>query len=170
MQEATVRLLIVDDEPSIRTSMSHVLIEFGYRVRSAVDGYSALQEIRQEIPDIVLSDLNMPGMSGFELLSIIRSRFPGIRTIAMSGSFCGDEVPCGVTADAFFQKGSSIGSLLRVLNALPSQERKLSRHSYPLEPVGNQSMGHTMGGDTGVAIARPERRGGFIAQAGDGPA
>lgn len=168
MQEAKVGLLIVDDEPSIRTSMSHVLIEIGYRVRTASDGFSALQEIRQEIPDIVLTDLNMPGMSGFELLSTIQSQFPGIQTIAMSGSFCGDEVPCGVAADAFFQKGSSMGSLLRIMETLPKPEQKLSRQSYPLESVGFQSIEHTMGGDAGVAIARPERRGGFIAQVDGG--
>ena len=53
----------------------------------AEDGFSALAEIRKEVPDILLSDLNMPRMSGFELLSVVRRRFPSIRTIAMSGAF-----------------------------------------------------------------------------------
>jgi DNA-binding NarL/FixJ family response regulator len=43
-----------------------------------------LVEIRKEIAEIILSDLNMPGMSGFELLSLVRARFPSIRLIAMS--------------------------------------------------------------------------------------
>ena len=51
-----------------RGVLSHVLSEMGYRVRTAEDGFSALAELRKEIPDILLSDLNMPGMSGFELL------------------------------------------------------------------------------------------------------
>ena len=59
--------------------MSHVLTEIGYRVRSAEDGFSALREMRHEVPDILLSDLNMPGMSGFELLSVVRRRFPRSR-------------------------------------------------------------------------------------------
>src|ERR1035441_7621567 len=112
-------LLIVDDEPTIRESLSLVLTEIGYSVRSAEDGFSALREIRNEVPELLLSDLNMPGMSGFELLSVIRRRFPAIRTIAMSGSFTGDEVPSGVAADAYFQKGSSIAALLRIMETLP---------------------------------------------------
>lgn len=43
--------------------------------------------MRDEFPEFLLSDLNMPGMSGFELLSVVPRRFPSIRTIAMSG-FC----------------------------------------------------------------------------------
>ena len=72
------KLLIVDDEASIRKSMSDVLAEMGFRVRSAEDGLSALRELQEDIPDILLSDLNMPGMSGFELLSMAAA-FPRSR-------------------------------------------------------------------------------------------
>jgi CheY-like chemotaxis protein len=115
-QDPLARLLVVDDEPSIRTSMSQVLTEIGYSVRSAQDGFSALAEIQKEIPEIILSDLNMPGMSGFELLSLVRRRYPAIRLIAMSGAFSGDEVPSGVAADAFYQKGSGVRSLLKIIS------------------------------------------------------
>lgn len=118
------RLLIVDDEPAVRKSISFLLAEIGYSVRSAVDGFSALRELREEIPDMLLSDLNMPAMSGFELLRVVRHRFPAIQVIAMSGAFCGDEVPSGVAADAFYQKGSSIGALLRIIEGLPLTERR----------------------------------------------
>jgi CheY-like chemotaxis protein len=107
MPNTKARLLIVDDEPSIRNSLSLVLAEIGYPVRSAEDGLSALLELRNDVPDILITDLNMPGMSGFELLAVVRRRFPSIHTIAMSGAFCGNEVPSGVAADAFYQKGSS---------------------------------------------------------------
>ena len=117
------RLLIVDDDSSIRESLSFVLAEIGHSVRAAEDGLSALIEIRKEIPDIILSDLNMPGMSGFELLSVVHRRFPAIPVIAMSGAFSGDEVPSGVVADAFYQKGSSLGALLMIMGALPRMER-----------------------------------------------
>ena len=134
MPDAKARLLIVDDENSIRVSMSHFLIEIGYRVQTASDGYTALAKIHEEIPDILLSDLNMPGMSGFELLSVVRSHHPAIRVIAMSGAFSGDEVPSGIAADAFYQKGSSMGSLLRIMEALPRPDR-LAPH--PADPQPN---------------------------------
>jgi len=123
MPETKASLLIVDDEPSIRESLSFVLTEVGYSVRATEDGFSALIEIQKEIPDIILSDLNMPGMSGFELLSVVRRRFPAIPMIAMSGAFSGDEVPSGVVADAFYQKGSSLGALLMIMGTLPRMER-----------------------------------------------
>jgi DNA-binding NtrC family response regulator len=129
MHDTKARLLIVDDEPSIRTSLSQILAEIGYRVRCAEDGFSALLELRQEIPEILLTDLNMPGMCGFELLAEVRKSYPAIHTIAMSGAFCGDEVPSGVAADAFYQKGSSVGSLLRIMEALSSAERTASKQS-----------------------------------------
>jgi CheY-like chemotaxis protein len=100
MPNAKVKLLIVDDEASIRTSLSLIFATFGHSVRSAEDGFSALSQIRDEMPDILLSDLNMPGMSGFELLSVVRRRFPAIQVIAMSGAFSGDTVPTGIVADA----------------------------------------------------------------------
>jgi DNA-binding NtrC family response regulator len=127
MNETKANLLIVDDEPSIRMSLSHVLAEIGYRVRTAEDGVTALVAINEEVPDILVSDLNMPGMSGFELLANVRRHFPATHTIAMSGAFSGTEVPSGVAADAFYQKGSSLGSLLRMIENLPSHGRVLVR-------------------------------------------
>jgi CheY-like chemotaxis protein len=124
--DCPARLLIVDDEPAIRTVISQVLTGMGYQVRSAEDGTSALAEIRNQIPDIVLSDLNMPGMSGFELISIIHRSYPSIQVIAMSGAFSGEEAPSGLAADAFYQKGCGPGSLLKIIRALP----RLDRISY----------------------------------------
>lgn len=107
-------------------------------MRFAEDGLSALREIRQESPEILLTDLNMPGMSGFELLTEVRSLFPAIKVIAMSGAFCGSEVPPGVLADAFYQKGSSVSTLLQILRALPHMKCRPFEHpaSVHLSPFG----------------------------------
>jgi len=86
-------LLLVDDQALTCACLSELLARHGYGVRSAPDGFSALAEIREDIPDLVLSDLNMSGMSGFELLSVVRRRFPSIRVIAMSGC-CLYQTPC----------------------------------------------------------------------------
>ena len=63
---------------------------FGFSVRVAEDGFVALKILREVLPDLILTDLRMPGMSGFELLSIVRRRFPHIptiATIAISGEY-----------------------------------------------------------------------------------
>jgi DNA-binding NtrC family response regulator len=122
MSEAKPRLLIVDDEPYIRSSMSEILTEVGYRVRSASDGRAALAEIRREAPEVLLSDLNMPGMSGSELLPLVRREFPRIRLVAMSGAYSGEKVPAGVLADAFYPKSASVDHLLEIMESFAAQK------------------------------------------------
>lgn len=77
----------------------------------------ALAEIRREAPEILISDLNMPEMSGFELLPLVRSEFPRIRLVAMSGAFSGEEIPLGVPADAFYPKGAGVARLLGIMES-----------------------------------------------------
>jgi len=93
-------------------------------VRCAADGLAALVEMNEEVPEILLSDLNMPGMSGFELLSAVRRRFPAVRVVAMSGAFSGHQVPDGVTADAFYAKGNGVAVLLKAIESLPVANRQ----------------------------------------------
>ena len=156
MPDTKLKLLIVDDESSIRTSLSCLLTEIGYRVRTAGDGFSALAEIRAEIPDILLSDLNMPRMSGFELLSVVRRRFPSIQTIAMSGAFSGNEVPSGVAAHGFYQKGSSLGSLLKIMGALPQPDSLPQNHPAMLAPISMPRNEEGISGEAYATISCPE--------------
>lgn len=86
--------------------------EFGYSVRCAENGFTALVAIGLETPDILLSDPNMPGVSGFELLTVVRDGFPVIQVIAMSGDFSGVSMPPEVCAAAFYEKGSRLDYLL----------------------------------------------------------
>jgi CheY-like chemotaxis protein len=78
MSDLKARLLVVDYEAPLRTCLAEIFTEMGYAVRVASDGFSASESIREETPDLVLSDLYMPVMSGFELLSVIRRRVPSI--------------------------------------------------------------------------------------------
>jgi CheY-like chemotaxis protein len=106
------------------------LIALGYDVVPAEDGFSALSQLKKKLPDVVLSDLDMPGMSGFELFSVVRRRFPQISTVAMSGAYLGDEVPFGVIADGFFAKGSQSKNLIRTIQGLlfTAQMRSTDHH------------------------------------------
>jgi CheY-like chemotaxis protein len=110
-------ILIVDDDPTVRNSLVMLLKSSGYAVSTATHGFDALLQLKRKVPPIVISDLNMPQMSGFELLSVLRRRFPQISVIAMSGAYdSGDAVPGGVIADAFYGKGqSSPEALLQIV-------------------------------------------------------
>jgi CheY-like chemotaxis protein len=70
-----------------------ILKERGYEVRTAKDGFQALVERRGSRPDIIISDLRMPSMSGCELLSVVRRRFPRLPVIAISGEYNGEIRP-----------------------------------------------------------------------------
>ncbi len=100
------RILVVEDEPSIRETARRILKSEGYEVLTASDGVEGLHALSQSLPDLIISDLNMPRMSGFEFLEVVRKRFPHIATIAMSGGYGTDEIPLGIVADAFLQKGN----------------------------------------------------------------
>ena len=99
------RILVVDDEPSIREAVREMLESGGYEVLTAVDGLDGLHALSKSLPDLIISDLNMPRMSGFEFLAVVRQRFPHIATVAVSGEYSTSGNPSGVLADAFLQKG-----------------------------------------------------------------
>lgn len=156
MTDSGAKLLIVDDDASILASLSLELTETGYTVRSAEEGFAALREIRRQSPDIVLCDLNMPRMSGFEFLSVVRHRFPAIQAIAMSGSFCGNEVPSGVAADAFYEKGSSFLALLKIIDALPHLRRSTPTHADSYAPVWAHLIPRDSGNNPLITVPCPE--------------
>jgi CheY-like chemotaxis protein len=73
----------------------------GYEVLPAVDGLDGLHAFSMSLPDLIISDLNMARMSGFEFLAVVRERFPHIATVAVSGEYIAIRNPSGVLADAF---------------------------------------------------------------------
>ena len=66
------RILVVDDEPDITALVAYHLAKAGYRVSTAADGHDALRSAREERPDVVVLDLMLPGMSGYEVLQELR--------------------------------------------------------------------------------------------------
>jgi CheY-like chemotaxis protein len=129
------RILVVDDEEKLRTVAHAILQAQGYEVLCAVDGFDALTKLNQSLPDVVISDLRMPNMSGFELLSVVRTRFPQIAVIAISGEFSGIDVPESVLADAFFEKGEYspedlFQKIIALLEDLPTRAQ-IARHPKP---------------------------------------
>src|SRR6476620_12746644 len=94
----TNHILVVDDNSSVRETRALVLATKQYDVSTAKDGLDALLQLKSAAPDLLLCDLEMPRMSGFELLSVVRRRFPAMGVIAMSGSYESELVPAGVLA------------------------------------------------------------------------
>ena len=67
------RILIVEDEPNIVTSLEYLMKREGFEVEVAVDGESGLRLAREKAPDVVLLDIMLPGMNGFEVCEKLRA-------------------------------------------------------------------------------------------------
>jgi putative two-component system response regulator len=78
-------VLVVDDHPEIRSTLQRFLERLGHRVDTAASVPEALERLSVGAYDVVITDLQMPGPSGLDLLSEVRARAPGTRTILMSG-------------------------------------------------------------------------------------
>ena len=111
-------VLLVDDDPSIRDLLSMQLEEAGFKAQQAEDGIDGLVKLRDELPKVIISDLQMPRMSGIEFISVVRRRFPSISVIVLSGSVR-SELPEEAKPDVWFEKcGLQMPELLRAVHDL----------------------------------------------------
>ena len=80
-----VTLLIVDDEPAILKALQRIVRDEGYRVLTALDAEEALRLVASESVDVVLSDMDMPGMSGLDLMVRLRRNHPSAVRLLLTG-------------------------------------------------------------------------------------
>jgi CheY-like chemotaxis protein len=133
MQSRTPRVLICDDCAPIRELLSHVLEYEGYAVVEAAHGAEALQQLRFVAVDIVIMDLRMPVMDGFEAIRHIRRRWPQTAIVAHSSLGTEEASPIvrSIGADVYVEKGcpdelvSAVNSAVRKRAAanLPAAQR-----------------------------------------------
>jgi CheY-like chemotaxis protein len=85
---ATARILLVEDDPALRSALAEVLRERGYHVTCAADGRDALAQLDGEAPSVILLDLAMPVMDGWTFRAVQRRdpRYAAIPTVVLSAS------------------------------------------------------------------------------------
>jgi len=92
--------MVVDDDPSVREALTDFLSDEGFRVRDAVNGADALQQLAsaRELPALVILDLAMPVMSGYELLREIKAEEHGssVPVLVLSGTLDEDALPAEI--------------------------------------------------------------------------
>lgn len=106
MPDVAPRILLVDDEPTVLDILRLTLEQNGFVCCTATNGLEALRNLHHRLPNIIISDLRMPGMSGFELLAIIRLDFPSIPVIVVSGEPVENARALGLPMNAYLQKGA----------------------------------------------------------------
>ncbi|HEY6610393.1 MAG TPA: response regulator [Pseudomonas sp.] len=109
-------VLIADDEPNIVISLEFLLEQAGYRIRVAHDGQEALEAIQRQPPDLVLLDVMMPRLSGFDVCQRIRENpaWQHMRIVMLTAKGREVEVSKGLAlgADAYITKPFSTQELL----------------------------------------------------------
>src|SRR5258706_12309252 len=109
----SAHILVVDDEGAIRYSISKTLQRVGYQVSAAASGEEALDMLGEQIFDVVLTDIRMPGLTGVELLSKIKERAPDAIVLLMTG---------------YASLGTAVESL------------RLGAHDYLIKPSSSQDI------------------------------
>jgi signal transduction histidine kinase/CheY-like chemotaxis protein len=112
-------ILVVDDEPSIRSLLRQEISEVGYQIKEAVNGKEALKSIRQENPDLVVLDVMMPEMNGFDVAAILKND-PGTQDIPIIiVSIVDDQQRFNrLGIDRYLTKPIDIGLLLKEIDTL----------------------------------------------------
>ena len=82
--KSSISILIVDDESTMRSLLEKILAREGYQMYTASNGVEALEHLSERKFDIVISDMKMPKMGGFELLKHIKKEYPGAGVIIMT--------------------------------------------------------------------------------------
>lgn len=121
-------ILIVDDEKDIRTALTGILEDEGYQVMSAESGAEGIESARQELPDLILLDIWMPGMDGLETLEILKREYPQVTVIMISGHGTIETAVRATKLGAFdfIEKPLSLEKvLISVANALQLQQLKV---------------------------------------------
>ena len=122
------RIYIIDDDSDIRQMLSFILRGEGYEtVGQASDGVDIMLKIKAATPAIVLLDINMPGVSGLDILKDIRETYPRIKVIMISGSSSSEDVQKAIKLGASgyvvkpFNTGQVVGNIER---AIGTQKKK----------------------------------------------
>ena len=129
---ATHRVLVVDDEPDITALVAYHLAKAGYRVSTAATGADALKAARDERPDVVILDLMLPGVSGYDVLAELRrrdeTREVGVILLTSRREEADRIRGLSLGADDYLSKPFSpqelvlrVGAILRRLAASPAQ-------------------------------------------------
>ncbi len=116
-------VLVVDDEPGMREMVKQLLLNEGYRVLEASNGKHAMEFLKNETPELVITDIIMEEMDGVEIIMEIRENYPDVKIIAMSGGSKISsedylESAADLGADRIFNKPFALSDMLNAIKEL----------------------------------------------------
>lgn len=143
----TQKVLIVEDEVSLLESLAYTLNRQGYKVLEAAEGYQALKVARQEKPDLLILDVMLPGIDGFEVCRILRQEMSQpILMLTARDDEVDKVVGLEMGADDYLTKPFSMRELLARVKALLRRDRLIreeiaaTTEDAPTVPAGQQLL------------------------------
>lgn len=115
-----INILVIEDELSIRTGLTDVLVFHGYTVDCAEDGPSGLKKSLSGLYDLILLDIMLPGIDGFEICDKVRKKYPEQAIIMLTAKSDDEDIIQGLTlgADDYVSKPFSIAQLILRIKAV----------------------------------------------------
>jgi DNA-binding NtrC family response regulator len=148
MAEPKGRILIVDDEANARAALSEILREEGYETETAADGFKALGKLGSFSPDLVLTDLKMPGLDGIGLLQEARGASPTTVVVVMTAFGTIDSAVQAIKlgAENYLTKPLDPTSLVAVVERAMEKSRLLAETAVLRERLRERNaFGHIIG-------------------------
>jgi CheY-like chemotaxis protein len=118
MPDEPARVLVVEDDPELRLVLDALLSMTGYQVETAADGRAALACIHRRRPDVLLLDVRLPELDGWQLTAALRAEGLRIPTLFMSGALPPPPADLAGGVALYLQKPFDVETLLRCVAAL----------------------------------------------------
>jgi CheY-like chemotaxis protein len=130
-------VLVVDDDAAVRGFIAEALGGEGYRVVEAADGQGALDAVEAAPPDLILLDVNMPGIDGWDVLQELRAKAgPHQPIVVMTGQYSGQERALGTGAQGYLAKPFDLDDLIECVDL----HSHLTIESNLSERIGRQGQ------------------------------
>ncbi len=144
------RILIVDDEANARAALSEILHDEGYQTETAADGFKALGKLEEFGPDIILTDLKMPGMGGIEFMEKAKAASPSVVFVVMTafGTIASAVLAVKKGAENYLTKPLELEALSAVVDRAMEKSRLLQETQKLRERLRERNVfGHIVTDD-----------------------
>jgi CheY-like chemotaxis protein len=127
------RLLVIDDDHSFRTTVECLLRRFGHTVEVAESGSAGLALLRQTPVDLVLTDLSMPGLTGWEVARLVKAMHPRLPVVLVTGDAeaIPPDLPERTWVDAILAKPCGVAAMQTVIGALTMERAEAAGSADP---------------------------------------
>jgi CheY-like chemotaxis protein len=116
MAEGGNSVLVVEDDLALREMVAEVLHDAGYQVVTAGDGHDALVQVHEQMPRVILLDMKMPGMNGWEFAQEFRRQYEhGAPLVVMTAAVDARQRAAEIAAEGYLSKPFAMSDLIRVV-------------------------------------------------------